>query len=218
MKKHVRNLLLFIVILSLNSNLVMANTANKDVEKVEVEIEGTTLSVSIENDSEFLKSIKDIESTSWKKGDKNYGTIQYSMEDGSIVVDKYEYTVNKPLSTQTGDNMLMAKISSGSVDWSGSRSINYCGTISMSASFVWEPSDEYLFDDGKVKCTSMSANYSIKSTWDKITWNKSKSSSWVYYGKAYAKVKYHFATPASGYTTFKRGTFKVTCSDSGSIN
>jgi hypothetical protein len=88
----------------------------------------------------------------------------------------------------------------------------------MSASFVWEPSDEYWFDDGKVKCTSMSASYSIKSTWEKITWDKSKSSLLVYYGKAYAKVKYHFTTPASRYTTVKKGTFKVTCSDNGSVN
>lgn len=130
---------------------------------------------------------------------------EYVDSDGNITIDEMivKHDQNPLLRSKSGsDTVTRSKISTtstGEQRWK----------ITITASFSW--------DDGKSKCTSMSASKSMASYMTCRDFNTSKGdSSLGGLTKAYAKVDYYFyVTSAAG--SYNSGKFEITCTTTGTI-
>lgn len=93
------------------------------------------------------------------------------------------------------------------------RTISNWGSITIKASFKWYTKGFFSY----VKCTGMSVSRSLKPNVRVNKWERSYTSDYVKIGKATAKVTYYFYNSKIP-VQHQNGTFKITCSDSGTIS
>ena len=125
----------------------------------------------------------------------------YEQEDGTIIID----TLN------VGANLLRS--SNGSDTATRTRTISGWGSITITATFDWYTEGAFSY----VRCSSMSASRSLVSGVVVSTWTTSRTSNYVAIGTANAQVEYYFYNSAVPFQ-YQQGTFKITCTDDGSIS
>lgn len=183
-----------ILIIAFFSNVtVFAASASSDVPYVEYSIEAGT--------DEALVNATMVSSTSYVENDRMITQKIYQQVDGTIITDTLDVSAIAPLSPNGSDTATRT------------RSISGWGTITITADFTWYTSGAFSY----VKCTSMSAYHSLNSKVIVSKWDKSYTKDYVSIGKAKAQVEYYFCNSVNP-TQFQDGTFKITCSDSGSIS
>ena len=160
----------------------------------------TISSESSAEDPELIDA-KLISTETYKEGRKIITETVYEQSDGTIIIDKLT----------VGTNLLRS--AKGTDSATRTRTIENFGTISITAKFSWYTEGAFSY----VKCTSMSATKSANSGVICDKWDTSYTSEYVSLGKATAQVTYQFHrkdNPAN----FKKGTFKITCTDDGTIS
>lgn len=125
----------------------------------------------------------------------------YILPDGTEVID----TFNKPV--------IEARSKEGTATTTRSRTITNWGTIKITAKFQWYTKGLFSY----VKCNSMTATKSLASTAVASTWKTSYTKDYVSIGKATASVDYHL-TNSKFPLQYQKGTFKITCKDTGAIS
>ncbi len=188
------NTIAIISLLLINSTDVFAasiNNVEKDIPHVEYSIE---FEDSLEN-AEVISSQSNI------IDERLVLETVYQQSDGTIITDTLIYSAIAPLSENGSDTVTRIRTISG---W---------GTISITASFDWYTKNLFSY----VRCSSMSATYSINSGVVVSTWETDHSSEYLSIGKAEASVNYYMYNSAVPFQ-FQEGTFKITCSDSGTIS
>ncbi len=194
MKKFINILsLTFMFTLLITSQPAYANELSKN------NLNGSYASCS-ENDS-MLINAKLLSSNSYIGNGRLITTDIYEQADGTIITD----ILNVSAATTYSKN--------GSDTATRTRTISGWGSITITASFSWYTEGMFSY----VKCSSMDASYSMVSSAVKSTWETSYTSDYVSVGSASAQVKYSFYNkdfPAQ----YQNGTFKITCTDSGSIS
>ncbi len=127
--------------------------------------------------------------------------IVYKQADGTIITDTLSVSAMAAYSKNGTDTATRTRTISG---W---------GSITITASFKWYTEGLFSY----VKCTSMSASRSLDSKVVVSTWQKSYTKDYVSIGKAKAQVEYYFYNSTNP-TQYQDGTFKITCTDSGTIS
>lgn len=126
----------------------------------------------------------------------------YRLEDGTVAHDILTVTEN------------MTRSSNGSNTVTRQTDASNFSTVYICASFDWYTSGLWSY----VQCSSMTAYHVDKaSNVGCERFNKSKSNGYISSGKAYAQVNYYFYNiniPVQSSSV----TFKITCSDSGTIS
>lgn len=85
--------------------------------------------------------------------------------------------------------------------------------ISMTAIFDWYTSGAFAY----VRCSAMAASYVAHTNLGYSYFNQSKSEGYIALGKAYAQVDYRFYNIQIP-VQYQEGTFKITCTDNGTIS
>lgn len=161
--------------------------------------EGISYSIDIEDDA--LQDAVLVSENTYIENNRMITEKVYELPDGNTLTDTLNISAT---ATQS---------ESGSDTATRSRTISNWGTITIRASFTWYKEGWFSY----VKCTSMSAYKNLSSNVTVSTWDTSCTENYVSIGKAYAQVKYHFYQTNLP-TQFTDGTFKITCTDSGTIS
>ncbi len=173
--------------------VAIAEAETKDV--------GDNIEKSIIIEDDLIENASVIEKSECISGDQNIEKIVYELQDGTIVKDVIKTPTVSILSKNGTDKVVRTRTISG---W---------GTITLSASFKWYTKKYFSY----VKCEKMNATYSVKKGIIVDKWKKSYTKDYVSIGKAHAQVSYYFYHKNIP-TQYKKGTFKITCSDSGTIS
>lgn len=156
---------------------------------------------SVDIEDPALEDATLISTNSYIENDRQITETVYILPDGNTITDVLETSAVAQMS------------SSGSDTATRTRTITNWGTITITASFTWYTSGNFSY----VKCSSMTASYSMKSNVTRNNWETSYTSDYVSIGKAKAQVDYHFYQTDMP-TQYTKGTFKITCTDSGTIS
>lgn len=184
------------------------NTFDNQIEDIEV-TNKSGYTFSVESGDLFEEAILLSEETKQISEFKTETVRTFKMPDGTICSDSLIVE-----QVNTGVNSLSRASTSGSAN-----NVTYTTDVGMAkvsiiASFDWYESGAWSY----VRCSNMTAYYTAKTTQIGCgNFSKSKSNGYIKSGNAWAKVAYNFYNkyvPGSG----KSGTFKVTCSDTGSIS
>lgn len=170
-------------------------------ENVNAEAKENTQVTKIEKDI-ALDGAKLISTRKIRTGNKTIVEKQYELRDGTIVNDKL--TINSKCGVLSKN---------GSDSATRTRTLSGWGSITLSASFKWYTKNNIRY----VKCTNMSASYTMDSRVAKSKWETSYTKDYIPFGKAKAQVKYQFYNKKNP-TQYQKGTFKITCTDSGTIS
>ncbi len=160
-----------------------------------------SVNYSIELDDTLIYDATIISTDSCIVNDRAVTTTVYQQSDGTIITDILDTSAVQPISKNGSDTATRTRTISG---W---------GSVTITASFKWYTEGMFSY----VKCTSMSASKSLDSKVKVSTWEKSYTKDYVSIGKAKAQVKYYFYNSKNP-TQYQDGTFKITCSDSGTIS
>lgn len=194
MKKFRSIIIIFICVLFVSTNrdfVCAADTISK----------GPNANLSVEIEDSALENAKFISEESCIKKGRMITTKIYKQSDGTMITDVFDVSARSLFSKNGSDVTTRTRVISG---W---------GTVSITAGFRWYTKGLFSY----VKCTSMSASRSINSKAAVGTWETSYTDNYVSIGKAKAQVKYYFYNKSNP-TQFQDGTFKITCSDSGTIS
>lgn len=164
------------------------------------EISESEFSYELEAEEPAIDNAEILSEKEYVKDGRKIIITTYEQEDGTIIVDTLNVGVN------------MLRSSNGSDTATRTRSISQWGTITITASFDWYTEGLFSY----VRCSGMSANYSMDEKAECSKWETSRTSNYVSIGRAEAQVNYRFhnsAFPAQ----YQEGTFKITCTDKGSI-
>lgn len=156
---------------------------------------------SIDADDDAIENATLISKTSYIENDRKITETVYLLPDGTTITDRLDVSA------------IAVTSPSGSDTATRTRTISNWGSISLTASFTWYTSGAFSY----VKCSGMSASHSLKSNVTVSQWDTDYTSNYVSIGKATAEVKYHFYQTNMP-TQFNKGTFKITCTDSGTIS
>lgn len=159
------------------------------------------VSYSVEIDDESLAGAIAISEENYIKNGRAITKTVYQQKDGTLITDTFDVSAVATLSKNGTDTATRT------------RSISGWGTITITAGFQWYTEGLFSY----VKCTSMSASYSLASKVKVDTWEKSYTKNYVKIGKAKAQVEYYFYN-SNAIFQHQSGTFKITCSDSGTIS
>jgi len=157
-------------------------------------------SIDIENDQALNDAIM-ISTNSYIENDRAITETVYRQSDGTVIVDTLNISAIAPFSKEGTDTATRKRTISG---W---------GSITITASFKWYTEGLFSY----VKCTSMSSSHSLDSKAVVSKWEESYTKDYVSIGKATAQVEYYFYNSAVPFQ-YQEGTFKITCSDSGTIS
>jgi hypothetical protein len=155
---------------------------------------------SIEN-NENLSNYNIISTENYIKNDRLITKTVYQQPDGTIITDTLDISAIAPASRNGSDTATRTRTISG---W---------GSVSITASFKWYTKGMFSY----VKCTGMSASHSLDSRAKVSTWEKNYTKDYVSIGTAKAQVKYYFYNSKNP-AQYQDGTFKITCSDEGTIS
>lgn len=157
--------------------------------------------IAIEIDNALLDSGKLIDSKVKMNGEKKTIEKTYELQDGTTIIDTFEYTAIRPMSAKGNDTAQRTLTISG---WA---------TISITASFDWYTEGMFSY----VRCYSMTTDRKLEENVAVGKWDKSRTSNYVSIGSANAQVDYYFYNSKNP-TQKKSGTFKITCKDDGTIS
>ena len=93
------------------------------------------------------------------------------------------------------------------------RNISGWGTITIKAKFSWYTEGWFSY----VRCDSMTEFKSLDSRVVVKKWTPSYTKNYTPLGKAKAQIEYKLVNPAVPYQ-HQTGTFKITCTDTGTIS
>lgn len=175
--------------------------SSTDVYAAESISETSKVYYSIDVDDEALENATLISKTSYIANDRQITETVYLLPDGTIITDRLDVSAVAVTSP------------SGSDKATRSRTVSNWGTITITASFTWYTSDNFSY----VKCSSMTASHSLNSNVSVSQWDTGYTSDYISIGKAKAQVEYHFFQTNMP-TQYTEGTFKITCTDSGTIS
>lgn len=85
--------------------------------------------------------------------------------------------------------------------------------VEITATFDWYTSGAFSY----VRCSAMTACYTVTTNLGCSYFNRSKSEGYISLGKAYAQVDYRFYNTQIP-VQYQAGTFKITCTDTGTIS
>ena len=159
-------------------------------------------SIEIEDDDTLVNADM-ISTNSYIENGRLITEQVYEQPDGTIITDILDVSAIAPLSKNGTDTATATR----------TRTISGWGSITITASFKWYTEGLFSY----VKCTSMTASHSLKSQVGVSTWDKSYTKDYVSIGKAKAQVEYFFYNSVNP-IQYQNGTFKITCSDSGTIS
>lgn len=162
---------------------------------------GEKVSYSIDIEDEALQNAELISENTYIEDDRLITEKVYELADGTTLTDVLNVSA------------IAAESPSGSDTAVRTRTVSNWGTVTITASFSWYTEGAFSY----VKCTSMSASRNLESNVTVKTWNPSHTEDYVKIGKAYAQVEYHFYQTNLP-TQYTKGTFKITCTDSGTIS
>ena len=190
----------FAMVFILTSSIFLNGTISF-AEELPDNAESETLTDDFSIEDSALIDAKIISSESYVDGRKQITKTVYEQSDGTIIVD--ELTI--------GTNLLRS--ANGSDTAVRTRTIENFGTITLSASFSWYTKGNVSY----VTCTSMTATKPNKAGIVCDKWQTKRTTEYVSFGKAYAQVSYQFhlqSAPAK----YVEGTFRITCTDNGTIS
>lgn len=194
--KNIRGFLATIMTLCMIMNCnIIAFAANLSTEEPCI-----NYSIDIENDQALNDAIM-ISTNSYIENDRAITETVYKQSDGTIIVDTLNISAVAPFSKEGTDTATRK------------RTISNWGSITITASFKWYTEGLFSY----VKCTSMSSSHSLDSKAVVSKWEESYTKDYVSIGKATAQVEYYFYNSAVPFQ-YQEGTFKITCSDSGTIS
>lgn len=113
----------------------------------------------------------------------------------------------------TSDIVTITRSSSGSDIVTRQSQISNFTIVEITASFDWYTSGLFSY----VRCSGMSACYTQHTNLGCSRFTKSQSDGYVSVGSAYAQVSYYFYNTQIP-VQYQEGTFKITCTDSGTIS
>ncbi|WP_026506390.1 hypothetical protein [Butyrivibrio sp. MC2013] len=147
--------------------------------------------------------------------DYKFITQYKSFENGRITIKKIYRDASGSYITDISDIPVGSMSKNGSDSVTRKRIIQGYATVTLKASFQWKTEGMFSY----VKCKSMSASYKLESgiSSSQNKWITDKTTDYVSIGSAYAKVSYHFYK-TKNWASYKAGTFKITCTDTGSIS
>jgi len=188
--KYLKTLLatFFIACVAFSSNNVVY-AAEQDIE-YDIEIEDA-----------YMENATVVSSDSYIEDGRLITETVYQLEDGTIIIDTFNRSAISPCSPNGSDTATRTR---NIVNW---------GTITITASFTWYTQGAFSY----VKCNSMSATKSFPNQVVVHTWDTSYTSNYVALGKASAQVEYYIYNSVNP-TQHQDGTFKITCTDSGTIS
>lgn len=157
-------------------------------------------SIDIEDDGALVDATI-ISTNSYIENGRAITKTVYSKPDGTIITDILDVSAIAPLSENGTDTATRT------------REITNWGTITITASFKWYTEGAFSY----VKCTGMTASHSLAPKAEVSKWNTSYTSDYVSIGTAKAQVDYYFYN-VDAHFQYQEGTFKITCSDSGTIS
>lgn len=193
---RVEHLVVFVVAVSLaiNGGVAVASAAENPSRGGDAA--GIVCSIEMDDD-ETLADARVISTDSHMEDGASVAETVCQQDDGTIVTDT--------ITTLSTD---------GSTTTTRTKAISGWGSITIKAGFQWYTSGLFSY----VKCTSMTASYTLTASSVAVkTWETSYTQDYVSIGKANAKVKYYFYNSSTP-SYYKSGTFKITCTSSGTIS
>lgn len=142
-----------------------------------------------------------IESYDYMESDNIVTVKKYQLEDGTIMTDTFSR--NEPMFCSAN----------GTDTATRTRDLSTWGTISLTARFTWKTEGNFSY----VKCDSASASSKLVSGTVVDKWDVTRTSDFVAIGKAKAQVEYYIYSKSVP-TSHSKGTFSITCSDTGTIS
>ena len=191
--KRFFTIIMIVCVITGNNMTAFAATLSKEEKYV-------NYSITIENDS-ILNSAELISNNSYIEDGRMITEAIYKQPDGTIIIDTLNVSAIATFSKNGSDTATRTRIISG---W---------GSITITASFSWWTKGAFSY----VQCTGMSASHSLNSKAAVSKWNTSCTEDAVSLGKARAQVEYYFYNSEVIFQ-YQEGTFKITCSDSGTIS
>lgn len=181
--------------------LLIAGTSASQVQVYAAEnSQAPYVSYSIEfDDDEALKDAVLLSSESHINDGRLITTNIYKQQDGTIITDELSVNAAAAYSTNGSDRAVRT------------RKIGEYATVTITAYFSWYTQNFFSY----VRCDSMSANYTLNGS-KLVSWDTDYTKDYVSIGKAHAQVKYHFKSTSAN--TYAQGTFKITCTDKGTIS
>jgi hypothetical protein len=132
-------------------------------------------------------------------------TKVYLFPDGTELIDEFTVSAFRPFSASGTDTATRTKTISGR------------GSVTLTASFQWEPSTYLGLPASRVRCTSASRSYTTSSTFSASVESVDYDSGWTYIGSSRASVYYNlYMTSNPGVGSY--GTLKISCTDTGTIS
>lgn len=168
--------------------------ASSSLKEYNIDIQGDML-----NNAKVISKIKSQEDPYTE-----VTTIIYQLENGRLVTDTL--------------SVFHSKSADGSD--TATRTLEQSGrfSITITATFKWYDGKNSLgIPTSYVKCSSMSASYTTYQDFVNSKFEKSHTSDYIGIGTAYAKVDYYFYSSSAPFL-YNEGTFKITCSDEGTIS
>lgn len=182
---------LFMLISTSNTTAFAMETGDTNVPPYSIEIEGDTL----------LENATLLDTDSYVVNGRLTTVKTYELTDGTKIIDTLTVSAFRPYSANGTDTATRT------------REISTWGKITLTASFQWYTEGLFSY----VKCTSMSASKSLNAGAVASTWETSYTKDYVSIGKASAQVKYYFYNSKVP-VQYTDGTFKITCTDTGTIS
>ncbi len=156
---------------------------------------------TIEIEDSALENATLISSVESIEGDRRITVKTYKDGDGTIIIDTlnvYAYPLRSPNGSDTAIR---------------TRTISGWASITIIANFDWYTEGYFSY----VRCSSMSTGRTLQPGVVVDTWNTSRTENYVSIGSAKAEVEYFFHHDNVPYQ-YKEGTFRITCTDSGTIS
>lgn len=191
---------LFTITMALFFSINCSSTIYACATSVAVQEPYVRYSIEFENDSALNDATLLSTNTYIENGRAITETI-YEQPDGTIITDILNVSA------------IASRSKEGTDTATRTRTINNWGSITITASFRWYTKGLFSY----VKCTSMSAYHSLNSKVCVSKWNTDYTQDYVSIGKAKAEVEYYFYNSEIPFQ-YQEVTFKITCSDSGTIS
>lgn len=198
MKKFKMVMMMVFVLCTATTNSSVIASAEEISTKAEPCV---SYSIEVGDDDEALVGATLISSNSYIENDRMITVTVYEDTDGTIITDTLSVSATAAYSKSGSDTVTRTRTLS---DW---------GSITITATFEW-------YEDGLfsyVKCKSMRAYKSFRPQFSFSVWETSYTSEDVAIGTAKAQVKYAVNNTLA-FASYKKGTFKITCSDTGKIS
>ena len=156
--------------------------------------------IRIEDDMD-VNEMEHISTETYTQGDKLVKVDVYEQEDGTVITDTLTMNAVSLLSAEGSDEVIRTRNISG---W---------GTITIKARFSWYTEGWFSY----VRCDSMTDFKSLDSRVSVKKWELNYTKDYVPLGKAKAQIEYKLVNPNVPFQ-FQTGTFKITCTDTGTIS